>query len=138
MNFAPPQYFDTGLAPFGVVSADFDGDGKFDIATANNNGNSISVLRNTSSAIGTISFASRPWDFGSGISPYNLALGDFNSDGKPDIVTVNRIGETVSVLMNTGVVGNVDFTARKDYLTLLKAGVTNVASGDLDGDGYLD
>lgn len=138
INFATPQHFDTGLAPFGAVSADFDGDGKIDVATTNNNGNSISVLRNTSSAIGTITFASRAWDFGSGISPYNLALGDFNSDGKTDVVTVNQKGENVSVLINAGVAGNLDFVARKDYLTPLKAGVTNIASGDFDGDGYLD
>lgn len=138
-SFASPVSFDTGLDPRGGVVADFNNDGKSDIAVSNQNGNSVSILQNTSSGAGTFSFAPRPWDFGVGISPYNLALGDFNSDGKPDLATANREGNNASVLINNGLVsGNVDFAARKDYLTLNKAGVTNVVSGDFDGDGNLD
>src|SRR5437867_573543 len=41
-------------------------------------------------------------DFATGISPFSLAIGDLNGDGKPDLATANYTSSTVSVLLGTG------------------------------------
>jgi hypothetical protein len=42
-----------------------------------------------------------PTGFGTGTTPRNVAVGDFNRDGKPDLVVSNGVG-TVSVLVGNG------------------------------------
>ena len=37
-----------------------------------------------------------------GSSPYSVATGDFNGDGKPDLVTANAGSNSVSVLLGNG------------------------------------
>ena len=37
-----------------------------------------------------------------GTEPYDVALGDVNGDGRPDIITANNSTYTVGVLLNTG------------------------------------
>ena len=44
--FAPHSDYAVGEIPFSITTADYDGDGKPDLATANNVGNTISVLLN--------------------------------------------------------------------------------------------
>lgn len=40
--------------------------------------------------------------FGVGTNPRSLAVGDFNGDGKPDMVVANFASNTVSVLIGNG------------------------------------
>jgi hypothetical protein len=87
---------------------DFDGDGKLDLAVANFDSNTGSILLGT----GTGSFGART-DFGTGAGPVSVAVGDFNGDGKLDLavanlgsIFVNDPGPaTVSILLNTGPIG---------------------------------
>jgi hypothetical protein len=138
-SFAQPLNFSTGLTPIQVVAADFDADGKVDLATSNQSANSVSVLRNISSAVGSFAFAVRSWDFGTGARPDSMFTADFNGDSKADVATANVEDNNVSILVNKTVAGGaIDFGARKDYLTPSQAGVTNLASADFDGDGNLD
>jgi hypothetical protein len=66
--------------PSNVSLGDFDEDGDFDIATANTVANTVSVRLNNGSGI----FASRT-DYPGGAG--GIAVGDFNGDGRADIVS---------------------------------------------------
>jgi hypothetical protein len=74
---------------------DFDGDGKLDLATVNQIGATVSVLRGNGN--GTFGPAV---NYGVAWGPLFLAMGDFNGDGVSDLLTVNRDSHSLSVLLN--------------------------------------
>jgi hypothetical protein len=116
---------------------DLDGDGKPDLAVANNGSGTVSVYRNTttSGSIGTGSFDAKV-DFAMGTNPRSVAIGDFNGDGKPDLAVVNQSSNNVSVIRNKSTIGSIDFYAKVDFTTGTQP--QSVAVGDLDGDGKPD
>ncbi len=124
----------TGTQPLKVSTGDLDGDGKPDIITANYSSNTVSVLKNTSTA-GNISFDTKE-DFTTGSGPGAAATGDLNGDGKPDIATANDWSQSVSVLKNTSTPGTISFASKADF----PAGnsLTNISIADIDGDGRPD
>jgi hypothetical protein len=62
-----------------------------------------------------------------------VAVGDFNGDGRHDIVTANLNAASVSVLLNNG---DNTFQAAQSYA--VNIGPRSVAVGDFDRDGNLD
>ena len=78
------------------------------------------------------SFFSAP-TFAVGTTPISEVVGDFNDDGKADLVVVNQGSNTVSVLKGNG---DGTFGTRTDYLV----GTTPIAVtvGDFNGDGNPD
>ena len=128
--------FTTGSGPTSIAIGDLNGDGKADLAVTNNSGNTISVLKNTST-VGTISLAAKA-DFSTGgtSAPYVVAIGDLNADGKQELVTANSNNATVSVFKNQTLAGSISFATRADFAT--GTGAYGVAIGDLDGDGSPD
>jgi gliding motility-associated-like protein len=140
INLSAKVDFALGSGPQTVVIGDIDGDGKPDLATANQNSNNISVLRNTatSGSIDASSFAAKV-DFGTNASPQTIAIGDLDGDGKPDLATVSYNSNTVSILRNTassGIINASSFASKVDYPT--GGSPFGVAIGDLDGDGMAD
>ncbi len=139
-DFLPKQDFTTGSSPYSVAIGDLDGDGKPDLAIVNSNSATVSVYRNTSTSgsIGSGSFAAKV-DFTTGNSPFSVAIGDLDGDGKPDLAVVNNSSNTVSVFRNTatsGSIGTSSFAAKVDFTT--GSSPRSVALGDLDGDGKID
>ncbi len=139
-SFATKQDFTTGNLPVSVVIGDLDGDGKPDLAVANQSSNTVSVFRNTatSGSINSGSFAAKQ-DFATGSSPQSLSIGDLDGDGKPDLAVANRVSNNVSILRNTamsGSIGSGSFAAKQDFATGSEP--YSVAIGDLDGDGKPD
>ena len=65
-----------GSYPYSIFSTDFNGDGKMDLATANNNSNNVSILLGS----GTGTFAAAV-NYGVGIYPSSVFSADFNGDG---------------------------------------------------------
>ena len=87
----PPTNFTVGTNPRFVAIGDFNGDGKADIATANEGSNTVSVLLGTGSG----SFAAAT-NFTVGVAPASVAIGDFNGDGKADIAVANEVHQLMS------------------------------------------
>lgn len=100
-GFQPHQTFGVGDGPRSVAAADFNGDGKLDLAAANQIGNNVSVLRNiTATGASTPAFATQQ-TFATGSLPWSLVAADVNGDGRPDLAVTNFVGNNVSVLLNT-------------------------------------
>ena len=85
--------YPTGASPTAIDAADFDADGKLDLAVANYW--STSVLMNQGSG----TFAPRR-DHDSGPLLLALVTGDLDGDKRPDIVTGNSYDVTASVLLS--------------------------------------
>lgn len=138
INYAPKIDFATGFTHRASAIADFDGDGKTDIVTPNDNAHSISVLRNTSTGPGNINYAAKvDFSTGAGSGPYSISVGDVDGDQKMDVIAPNFNTSTVSVLRNTSAgEGDISFAAKVDFTT--GANPISVAVGDLDGDGKPD
>jgi hypothetical protein len=116
---------------------DFNGDGKLDLATANYDDGTVSILLRNSANTGfdsqnSVAVGDFNGDVGS--NPYSVAVGDFNGDGKLDLAATNFNGNSVSVLLrnsaNTGFDTNTDFS--------VGSLPTSLAVGDVNGDGKLD
>jgi hypothetical protein len=87
----------------GIAKIDVNGDNLPDLATAHLQTNNVSVLLNLG-ADGEgdwLGFGSAV-SFPTGAMPEATAVGDFDLDGLPDIATVNRSSNDVSVLINQG------------------------------------
>ena len=67
-----------GTRAVSVAIGDLNGDGKPDLATANRDAGSVSVLAGT----GDGSFQAK-LDYATGSLPYAIAIGDLNGDGRP-------------------------------------------------------
>jgi hypothetical protein len=131
-GFTPTGPFAVGTNPQSVAVADFNGDGKPDLVTANFSGNSVTVLLGNGSG-GFTATASSPVSVGA--SPVFVATGDFNGDGKFDIVTANSGDNSITVLLGDGT-GR--FAAAAGSPFAVGANPQSVAVADLSGDGILD
>jgi hypothetical protein len=118
----------TGNVTFAMAEADFNSDGIPDLAVANTNENTLSILLGNGD--GTFRTASTP-AVGSG--PIWLAAGDFNGDGIPDLAVANEGAGTVSILL-----GNGDGTFTAAAAVSVGTRPTFLVAADINGDGFLD
>ena len=109
--------------------ADFNVDGHLDlVATTSDAG--ISIL----SGDGTGFFASRTFPVGTPpVALASVEIGDFNTDGIPDIVTTNPLDDSISILLGHG---NGEFAPATNIP--LGDWPVDVATGDFNKDGALD
>ncbi len=135
-TFKPYTTAYTGASQVGSVAiGDFNGDGYPDLATTSAPDNSIYILINKGTA--TPSFqAPVPLVQNDGTpnpAPYYLTIGDFNRDGKLDIISANKGNSTVGVLLGTG---TGTFGAATYYP--VDSGDIFANVGDINGDDRVD
>jgi hypothetical protein len=88
----------TGSSPRGVLAADLNQDGLVDLVTANRGSNTLSIFAGRRDAPdGFAAAVSRPAGRGS----RRVAAGDFNHDGRLDLVSVNESVSDATLLLNT-------------------------------------
>lgn len=128
--FSAPQEFDVGSNPLSVVVADFNGDGKLDMASANYFSNDVSVLLGN----GDGTFQAQR-SAAAGNNPYALVAADFNGDGKADLAVthINNTNPSLSVLL-----GNGDGSFQAPLTVGAQLSVISVAVGDFNSDGKAD
>jgi hypothetical protein len=90
--------FSVGQNPHALVAADFNRDGKLDVAVSNSDSNNISILSGNSD--GTFQSAV---NYDVAIYPGAIVAGDFNGDGYPDLAVTSgtRGGNVVNVLLGS-------------------------------------
>jgi len=126
--FGPRLGLRTGDGPSHAVSADFDGNGVPDIATATFGDDTVTVVL----ADGQGGFDVLPPVH---VRPYavSIAAGDFNADGAADLAVLHFLGNSLSILLGDGE-GGFSFEGE------LETGQVPsfVAAGDFDFDGAAD
>lgn len=135
-NFTRGPSSPARLEPAWMATADANGDGHPDLALAEHESYRIAVLLGD----GTGRF--RPADgspfqflFTKPQHAHGLAFGDFDGDGRVDIVTANNAGQSLSVLVGDG--RGRFMTARGSPVRISRL-TAGLAVGDLTGDGNLD
>ena len=110
--------------------ADFNGDGKLDIAATDTQSGDVDIL--TGNGDGTFGIGLSLPTGGSGAT--NIVTGDFNHDGKADIAVANVGSGSIGVLLGNG---DASFAPAVTYVT---TGYfpQSITAADIDGDGYLD
>jgi len=140
LAFGPEVLFPVRGPGNDLCIGDLDGDGKPDIAVAVGQFTGIMVLRNTCTrgSITPASFA--PYvRFGAGSYTSQVAIVDVDGDGKLDLLAMLDFEDSVAVLRNTSVIGDItssSFSTPYCFGTLPYP--LKMIPGDLDGDGKPD
>jgi large repetitive protein len=117
-----------GFTPTFHVAADFNADGRLDLATANAYTNDLSVLL----GLGDGSFqAARNYPVGA--IPFGIATADFNRDGILDLAAANQYSDDLSVLFGRG-----DGTFAVEVRFPAGLHPWGLTAGDLNADGVAD
>ncbi len=98
-TFNTASVYPVGQQPYWVAAGDLNNDGYADLVTANTSLSSptgtVSVLMNRADGSGTFNAAAT---YAVGRLPYQVAIGDLNGDGIPDLAVTNYGDNTVSLL----------------------------------------
>jgi Bacterial Ig-like domain/FG-GAP-like repeat/RTX calcium-binding nonapeptide repeat (4 copies) len=125
---APNSPVPVGSTPTTVTNADFNADGKMDLAAQNSGSNTVSVRLGN----GDGTFQAKP-DVAVGSTPTAVIGADLNDDGKPDLAVSNQTSNSVTVRLGNG---DGTFPVRQDFPA--GSGPTSVISADFNRDGYVD
>jgi hypothetical protein len=131
---APGSPVPVGSCPHGIVPADFNGDGKLDLAVSNWRDDTVSILLGNGDGTFTPAPGS-PVPVGS--APMAMAAGDFNSDGRLDLAVDNYDDLSVSILLGNGNGAFVPAPGSPVSETTSKPPYF-LAAGDFNSDGKLD
>ena len=129
-TFQPARNYFVGTQPVDLAVGDFNGDGKPDLAVTNNNPQgpgTFSILF----GVGDGTFHNVV-NHDVGKTPINIAAGDFNGDGKPDLAIALAGGKLLLLMARGG--------GTFDPPVTVSAGPNpgGVAARDIDGDGLTD
>lgn len=89
-----------GRQPTAMVSADFDRDGRPDLAVANRIEHSVSILLNRTPMGSSTAHFAPAFEILLDGAPVDLATGDLDGDGRPDLVVAHRDESSLTLLRN--------------------------------------
>ena len=129
-GFGQGADYTAGLVPWNVIAVDLNGDHKLDLAVTNYGGGLYTLLNRGDGTFNTATphtLVGYPYFYG-------LVAGDFNRDGRNDVVASTNAHVSIFDGNGDGTLqpGRALWTVRRDAI----AG--SIAAGDLDGDGLLD
>jgi hypothetical protein len=137
----PGTYVPVGKHPYQRIRVgDLNGDGTADIVSPNLDGDNVTILLGD----GKGGFRQPPGSpFPCGDSPFNVAIGDVNGDGIPDLAIVNSPSSTADRAGQDGLTilmgdGKGRFTKMAGSPFVMEKYPNMVAIGDLNGDGVGD
>lgn len=124
--FTSPTLYPLGAAPTAVAAGDFNHDGFIDLAIANADGNSLSLLKGASSGV-----FSAAQTFPVGLFPQSLVKGRFDNNLYDDLAVANVGNSTISIFAGVpeglGPISDVPTT-----------GPISIVAADFNGDNLLD
>jgi hypothetical protein len=138
ITFAGPTDYAVDGAPLtDPAVADFNGDGKPDLATAHTgqDENTLSVLLNG----GGGNFPAHT-EIATGLRPYQVISADVNNDGKNDLVNTNRVAGTFNTFLGNGD-GTFGAATPTTFGATTPVGTgagAAIAKADLNGDAFPD
>lgn len=139
-NQAPNSPIQTGNQPAAIGSADFNGDGKPDLAVMDSYQNAITILIGNGDGTFTpgqiiSGVGSTPCIYDDQPSNCSMAVGDFNHDGNADLVETSGGDNIVVVLLGHG---DGTFTPAAGSPITVGNFPQAVRIGDFNRDGFLD
>ena len=120
--------------PVSVALGDVDGDGRVDLVSANAFSDTLTVFLQVEGG----GFA-QPLSLGDSSltdSPFSVALGDVDGDGRVDLVSANGASDTLTVFLQEEGGGFAQPLSLGDFS--VTDSPNSVALGDVDGDGRVD
>ncbi len=135
-TFKPKVDYDVSLAPLSIVAADFNGDGKLDLAVADSCGTSTPCGRPglVSILMGNGDGTFQPhMDYPAGSFPYTIVAGDFNGDGKLDVAVSDLDSAQVTILAGVG-----DGTFVSSTTVPTSGSPVGLLAADFNRDGEMD
>ncbi len=132
---APRTSIHTPIGPYGSTYADFNNDGKPEIAASGGASFSQFILFPNNSSPGNLSWGTT-LTFPMSPESEKCFSADFDKDGKTDIGFLGGWNGAISIYRNTGNATTFSFSAAQVFSTFLYA--SSVAITDLDGDGKPD
>lgn len=115
-----------------LTTADFNGDGRVDIASANDTAGTVTIMLRNAANTG---FTAVTPDVNVGPLAKRLTAGDFNGDGRIDLAATSFTSDHVALLLGQG---NGTFTPEPGSPYAVGDGPIGVATGDFNRDGALD
>jgi PKD repeat protein len=138
ITFSSPITISAANQPREAALADFNGDGLLDLIYERGSANLIEVRLNTSigTGVGNVSFGSPTSLFG-GNGNVSVGLGDFDGDGKVDVVVPMANTSELHIWRNTSSLSTLSFTKNSPVLTSISQ-AWDIEVADFDDDGMLD